>query len=376
MAASSNIDYLREIRDQHLDNIKLIMKEIDDYHQSDKCDVSDLIIYQDQLENEWKQFRFAQEDLYDLDEENDTLEREALVYYLSVAARLVNLIEGRRSSTPLISTGSQFSAKYSPDNSLSLTTDNGDYVINESSTDDTASSTERFDCSRNAALRHSLAIINFRRINEASPTALSHLISTVEENLQSLDNLGKSVTLNGIIISLISSKLPAKIMQQWQFTLPNKKVPQYTHLLNFLKKLVRSSDVAKADSTVKRTKRICPICGKSHKIWKCDIFRSKSINERLKDVEAASLCINCLREGHSTADCYAGSCLVCGEWHNTMLHKEKRYSNYHSVTSTQIFSSSNGSPKVSSTSSSSPIDHRKSTTKRKSGDHSPTSTST
>lgn len=328
MATASNIDFLRETRDRHLDIIKFIAKDVDDYQQSNKHDVDLLKIYQSQLEDEWKRFRLVQEELYDLDEEENTQEREAFVHFIALAARLRNLIEGRQLSTPSTLTGSGFPARCS----------------SSDSTDATAPHRERFECPRQIALRHSRAIVNFPKITEESPTALRHLVNTVEKNLRSLNNLGESIMLNAIIISLIISKLPANVVRQWELTLPNEEVPRYIHLLDFLRKLECS---LRSISTFRATrKQTCPICKGSHRIWRCDIFKAKSVNRRLKDVKAASLCTNCLKEGHSMQDCFSRSCRTCRKRHNTLLHKDQHHSK--------------------SRSSSSPTRHRKSTTKHKS----------
>ncbi|XP_043604524.1 uncharacterized protein LOC122577322 [Bombus pyrosoma] len=364
MATASNIDSLRQKRNQHLDNIKFTKKDIDDYEQSGKHNVDVLKRYLGELENEWKRFRLVQEELYDLDEEENTQEREAFGHYISLASRLRNLIEGRRPSTLSVATGSEFPAKCSSPEKSS-TTDNDDHPINANNADATAPHKKRFECPRNIALCHSRAIVNFPKIREESPTVLRHLINTVEKNLRSLNNLGESIGLNTIIISLISSKLPANIVRQWKLTLPNKEVPQYTHLLDFLKRLESSLISTSTFSTTKR--QTCPICRRSHRIWRCGIFKAKSVSERLKDVKAASLCTNCLKKGHSMLDCYAGSCHICGEWHNTMLHEDKRHSKSRSITfSRTFFLSSSRSSRASSTSSSSPTRHRKSETEHKS----------
>jgi hypothetical protein len=151
-------------------------------------------------------------------------------------------------------------------------------------------------------------------------------------------------------------------------TLPNNEIPQYVHLLNFLEKLARSS---RSITTVKQTRGspdrsglsrqrapqgqaftatqatpTCPICQGPHPIWRCDTFKAKSLRERIREVKKASLCINCLRKGQIAQDCFSGSCRVCGERHNTMLHREKHHSKSHSNTS---------SPKSSPSSSRSTI---------------------
>jgi hypothetical protein len=328
MATISNIDSLRQTRNQHLDNIKFIARDIEKYELPNEYNVDVLMRYQAQLENEWKRFRLAQEKLYNFDEKDNTQE-EAFGYYIPLVARLRNLIKGRQLSISSIPTGSGFPAKCSSSNNIfSSTTHNNDHPINANNTDATAPHGKRFECSRKIALRYSSAIVDFPKIPENSPTILRHLVNTVEKNLRSLNNLGESIELNAIIISLISSKLPASVVQQWELTLPDEEMPRYIHLLDFLRRLECS---LRPISTFRGTKRqTCPICKGSHRIWKCDIFKTKSVSERFKIVKAASLCTNCLRKGHSMQDCNARSCFMCGEWHNTLLHRDKRHSKFHS----------------------------------------------
>ena len=96
---------------------------------------------------------------------------------------------------------------------------------------------DRFEHPRYVALKHSHAIVQYPKVSKQCPTPLWHLICSISQNLCSLKNLGEQTNINAILISLISSKLPANIIKQWELTLPNKEVPHYTHLLDFLKNL-------------------------------------------------------------------------------------------------------------------------------------------
>lgn len=153
------------------------------------------------------------------------------------------------------------------------------------------------------------------------------LINTVKQYLHSLNNLKESYTnTNAMFISLILSKLPPNIIKQWNLTLPNKEVPQYTQLLDLLERLALSSITASmVIATRGQALSTCPTCRGPHTIWRCDSFKAKPFVERLKNVEWTSLCINCLRKGHSVRNCHAGSCRTCGERHHTMLHKTKHH---------------------------------------------------
>lgn len=407
MSTASKINCLRRKRDNHLDNIQFIKKGIDDYQQSDNHDVGLLKTYEDLLKNEWKRFQLVQEELDDHDEEDNTQEQEGLKTYISLVAQLRNLIKGERSSTLSTPKGSDFPATKIPLPKLEfpifdgkLEEWDGFYQLFCSTIDDDHRLTpvhkflylrsvltgeaadcvnglplsdenyitaiailkDRFEHPRYIALRHSHAIVNYPKITKESPTALWHLICSATQNLLLLQSLGEQTNRNAILIGLISSKLPANIIQQWELTLPNKEVPRYTHLLDFLENLalisISSSEVSPTKGSPDQPNSVyqcarqrhafaatqapltCPICQGPHTIWRCDNFKAKPISERLKDVTRASLCINCLKKGHSVQDCNAGLCRRCGQRHHTMLHRAKHHARARPVTSSRTSSPS------------------------------------
>ena len=56
--------------------------------------------YQAQLEGGWRRFQLFQNELYTLDEDDIAQELEAFKTYFSLATRIRELMEGKRSSTP------------------------------------------------------------------------------------------------------------------------------------------------------------------------------------------------------------------------------------------------------------------------------------
>ena len=64
---------------------------------------------------------------------------------------------------------------------------------------------------------------------------------------------------------------------------------------------------------------LCVLCGENHEIWKCAVFESKSIKERLSLAQTFKLCFNCLRTGHRVSQC---RCKKCGRRHNLLLHAD------------------------------------------------------
>ena len=87
----------------------------------------------------------------------------------------------------------------------------------------------------------------------------------------------------------------------------------------------------------------CPQCSGPHGVWRCRIFRSSSLRDRLKTVRQYRLCRVCLSEGHSVKKCTKGfTCRKagCGRDHHYLIHSDEGKSNRNGIRPT----SSNVSP--------------------------------
>ena len=91
------------------------------------------------------------------------------------------------------------------------------------------------------------------------------------------------------------------------------------------KRFSKTSNVS-ASSNVKETKQTqsdhCPPSDGTHKIWKCPLFKSISVNDRYSAVSKQRLCYGCLGKGHATKDCKLNACGIngCVKKHNRLLH--------------------------------------------------------
>ena len=219
---------------------------------------------------------------------------------------------------------------------------------------------EKFDCHRQICMRHWDLILDYPRITKETPEAIDDLIETVKVHLQALERLGDPVTSNAFLIKLVTSKLPSAVVREWQHTLPDKKLPPYTHLVDFLKTRT-NSDRACSSLTVKRgaseqhdrrrqdaprsytfvtthNTLLCPSCHEQHELWNCHVFKTMPPKERLEIAKRASLCTNCLGKGHALTQCSAGSCRICRQRHHTYLHQDQG----HSKTRTRVDRTSSG----------------------------------
>lgn len=209
----------------------------------------------------------------------------------------------------------------------------------------------KYDNSRKAILRHWSILHNLPRLQRDSPDALDELIDTFRQHLRALKSLGEPVEhWSSCIIYLVTTKISETTRYQWETTLPDNKMPNYTSLLDFLEKrgscseqtLTHARDVSvKTQKEMKfqtkgqvqtrgnsfvtainqnRGNPACPVCHEAHLIFHCQTFRSMSINQRRQVVVKAALCQNCLGTGHKFKDCRGGSCRVCNGKHHTYLH--------------------------------------------------------
>lgn len=68
----------------------------------------------------------------------------------------------------------------------------------------------------------------------------------------------------------------------------------------------------------------CCCCGQAHPLYRCDVFKGKTPQERAPLISAKKLCLNCLKDPEHSADNCPNSfrCQVsgCGPFHHLLLH--------------------------------------------------------
>jgi hypothetical protein len=101
----------------------------------------------------------------------------------------------------------------------------------------------RFHNHRRVCMRHWDLIKDYPKIAEETSEAIEDLLDTFKANLEALDKLGESITSNIVIIDLLSAKVPSPLVRKWQHTLPDKRMPSYTYLMDFLQTRTNSDDI-------------------------------------------------------------------------------------------------------------------------------------
>lgn len=229
---------------------------------------------------------------------------------------------------------------------------------------------DRYNNKRLLINYHIKSLFNIEKINRESDTSLRSLVDHVSKNLRALANLGQPTDhWDTLIIHLVSSKLDTQTLVKWEeqrnslgeiptlnefnkFLIdrayilectrhnktdqgssfhnnasinnnsrfqPSKPVSHHHHNQHdrSILKSYYTSNQNDNNSSFK-----CIICNQNHRIYDCQIFKSKSRKDKLIDISKHKLCINCLRQGHSLNDCRLGPCKICEKRHNTLLHPD------------------------------------------------------
>ncbi|CAH0725011.1 unnamed protein product, partial [Brenthis ino] len=82
---------------------------------------------------------------------------------------------------------------------------------------------------------------------------------------------------------------------------------------------VFAATISERIETVKGHAPTCEVCKGTHRIYDCENFKSKTIEERQALVTNLRLCRNCLRRGHDVYYCRARSCRKCKRRHNSLI---------------------------------------------------------
>ena len=104
---------------------------------------------------------------------------------------------------------------------------------------------------------------------------------------------------------------------------PNSKTPapKFTSLAT-----EGATDQAENVNAVKSDKKTgkCPMCTRSHPLYRCETFKSKPVDERHEFIKRNRICFNCINSvEHSSRSCKSSvRCQKpeCGKRHHTLLH--------------------------------------------------------
>ncbi|XP_076766420.1 uncharacterized protein LOC143433153 [Xylocopa sonorina] len=207
---------------------------------------------------------------------------------------------------------------------------------------------KRYNQPRKIVQCHIRALFELPDITRNSLTSLRAFVERAEMHINALKALKQPVEWHEMLIYIITSKLNKTTRTEWEQSVDEDKSPTYEELLAFLHKFSRDAEPGKlfsADHLKVRNKGAladrsghsksrnqshnlvttqsiprCVVCYQGHYIQQCPTFLSKSPRDRLKCARTNKLCVNCLRNNHTTAVCSAINCRQCNRRHHTLLH--------------------------------------------------------
>lgn len=284
MANATELNSLCRERSNLMDQFTVVSKLLDEYEQCGHQDKPALLLYENQLNDAWNQFNAIHSKLVDLDEEEYARLFDITNQYHDIVVRIKDLIERAQPASPSKPTNGESATVFKPTSielpEINLPTFNGAiedwhyfYDIFSSIIDQNERLTpvqkfhylrlcltgkaarsirslktthlnysiaidilkEKFGCHAQICMRHWHLISEYPKIIKETPEAVDDFLETVKVNLWALEKLGEPITSNVVLIELIASKLPSSTIRDWYCTLPNKRMPPYTHLIDFLR---------------------------------------------------------------------------------------------------------------------------------------------
>ena len=209
---------------------------------------------------------------------------------------------------------------------------------------------KRYDNRRSVTNAHIQEFLAFSALKSENVSALRKLQSKTVEHLSALQS-HKVDTSAYIYVYLILEKLDPETRRQWELQNPGPQLHDLDDVLQFIDQRARSLEASphasiQPSSQAKQlqsnqnknnhsnvyhsTTDNCLCCkSKNHKLFSCNSFREKTIDERFQVVKKNKLCGNCLRSGHFANQCNSTStCKTCQGKHNTLLHRSAQAINH------------------------------------------------
>jgi len=169
---------------------------------------------------------------------------------------------------------------------------------------------------------HIKAICDLPIIKNKSSTSLRQFSDALQNNLSALKALGQRPDEWGpLLLHIISTKLDADTIGEWEMKTPRGEMPKVAELLDFLesrfhiveavettKSIVKTSNIGNDSKNMNRKTKFdknslaftatteikCYVCNSSHTIYKCPTSIPLTIDNRIKKTTELGLCKICL----------------------------------------------------------------------------------
>lgn len=199
----------------------------------------------------------------------------------------------------------------------------------------------RYDNKRVIAQNHIRTIMELPSMTRENACELRQIADGASKHIHALQALKRPTSYwDDLLIYILSKKLDAISMREWQNSLTSTELPTFKQFLDFVTHrsqmlestgksspsttrtdLRSSSNLKRKSACVASVKLKCIHCSEEHSIYYCPKFLALAIPQRIAEIRKAKICLNCLRSStHAANKCTAGNCKTCKMKHNTLLH--------------------------------------------------------
>lgn len=143
--------------------------------------------------------------------------------------------------------------------------------------------------------------------------------------MQKLNNIRHNPGWNGaILLHVIYEKLDVITKKCWSMTIgfTPTRLPTLDAIMEFL--LKHHQHAVRNYFTVQKSKIKCYYCAGPHTVYTCRRLFNLTVPNRWLALEMMTLCVNCIKKSHTSAQCWNHHCTLCNRYHNTRLHDDEQ----------------------------------------------------
>ncbi|XP_046613760.1 uncharacterized protein LOC124302046 [Neodiprion virginianus] len=174
---------------------------------------------------------------------------------------------------------------------------------------------------------HLNKLLDFPAVAKDKPATMRQLIVHIRTHLKALRTLRLPVEhWDDLLIHMVKPKLDYNAQRDWE-----EEANRKSRTIEMIDRGKNKTETTKPPaprkpansvSVATATQQSCPVCSNAHGVFECSDFLQMSISDRIQGAKKKKICLNCLDEGHFSANCRSSGCKRCQEKHNTLLHIE------------------------------------------------------
>ncbi|XP_058817142.1 uncharacterized protein LOC131680444 [Topomyia yanbarensis] len=209
----------------------------------------------------------------------------------------------------------------------------------------------RYDNKRLFIKNHISDLFAIESVRKESSDSILSLVDQFERHVKILTALGESTnSWSSLLVHMVCARLDKHTLREWEKSTGDiiDEIPTYEEIIHFLHEQARilhtlNSEVTGFHTNSKEKPRFsvahtatipntstyrCAVCSQPHRIYECEEFKRKSVEQKHEIVRRKKLCWNCLSSSHMSRDCPSKPCRKCNEKHHTLLHQSSLSDRY------------------------------------------------